>query len=444
MNTDRRAIISALGSSAGARMLVLPISAVLGILVTRVIIDHYGQAAYGQYMLLVGIAAMLPFADLGITAAIMNAVSSARDPRRDEHLFGTMVTSFRILAGSATTVVLVAVLFTLGGVWPSVLGEGTLTERGSLAAGLCLMVFGLTLTVSFGQRLLIGLGKNYVSILIGGLQTPLVLAALFLAIRLGVDVGDYVAVFPYVAMMLLMVANLVLANRRIRPLLGKALREAFRWPLRPGARVLDTAWPLLVQMITLPIAMQSGRVVLSHLGTLDDLNEYSLAWQMFNPIWAVSVAAGIALWPIFARARSEQTDGPSAHKLSGVFAGVAGLGVLAICALSGTLADLASGGRITLGVPMLVLFSLLITAQAANSPLGMFMTDKGGLRAQALMCVALLVVTLTVSIGATMVWGAPGPVIGSFAGVLICQFLFNWVYVARARATTPARAGALT
>ena len=45
--------------SGGARLAVLPVSAVLGIVATRLIIDHYGTAAYAQYTLLVGIGPLL-------------------------------------------------------------------------------------------------------------------------------------------------------------------------------------------------------------------------------------------------------------------------------------------------------------------------------------------------------------------------------------------------
>ncbi len=76
-------VLRPVGGSAAARMLVLPISAILGIFVTRLIIDNYGQASYAQYMLLVGIAALIPFADLGISASIMNSVAAADDPRSD-------------------------------------------------------------------------------------------------------------------------------------------------------------------------------------------------------------------------------------------------------------------------------------------------------------------------------------------------------------------------
>ena len=71
-----------------------------------------------------------------------------------------------------------------------------------------------------------------------------------------------------------------------------------------GERVFDTAWPMLIQMIALPLAMQSNRLILSHVSSVDELATYSLASQMFNPIFSVSIAASMALWPVFARARS--------------------------------------------------------------------------------------------------------------------------------------------
>ena len=49
-DTPRSSLSRALLSSAGARLLVLPVSAILGIVVTRLVIDNYGQSAYAQYM----------------------------------------------------------------------------------------------------------------------------------------------------------------------------------------------------------------------------------------------------------------------------------------------------------------------------------------------------------------------------------------------------------
>src|SRR5215213_5022639 len=87
--------------SGGARLLVLPVSALLGIVVTRLLIDTYGPAAYAQYALLVGIGALLPFTDLGMSAAVTNAVAASSDPARDEALRRTLLTAVRVLLVSA-------------------------------------------------------------------------------------------------------------------------------------------------------------------------------------------------------------------------------------------------------------------------------------------------------------------------------------------------------
>jgi O-antigen/teichoic acid export membrane protein len=413
-------------------MLVLPISALLGIVVTRLIIDNYGEASYAQYMLLVGIVALIPFADLGISAAIMNATAAADDPRTDAHLRGTLITAMRILAGSATTLILIATILTLTGSWATLLGEGLDGASGELAAGLCLATLGLAMLVGYGQRILIGLHLNFVAILVGGLQTPIVLLVLVLAIVSGVDFGPYVAVTSYASLVITGAIMLALANRRIRPLLGEAFRGAWRVFSVRGERVFDVAWPMLVQMIALPLAMQSNRIILSHVSGVGELATYSLASQMFNPIYAVSMAASVSLWPIFARARSIGAREVSARRLALVYGGIAVLAATAMALISGFLADLASGGRIDLPLLLVISFAVLTVVQAAKGPLGMYMTDARGLRFQAYMVLLMLPVNVGISIVLAIHLGAAGPVIGSIVGVVIFQLIANWIYVARA------------
>lgn len=430
--TARRGLVRTVGGSAAARMLVLPVSAILGIVVTRLIIDNYGEASYAQYMLLVGIVTLIPFADLGISASIMNATAAAEDPRADARLHGTLVSAMRVLAGSATTLVIVAIVLTLTGAWSTILGDGLDGRSGEIAAGVCLATFGLAMLVGFGQRILIGLGKNALSIFVGGLQTPIVLVVLLIAISSGWDFGPYVAVVSYATLILTGGISLVLANRRVRPNLGKAWRDAWRLFSVRGDRIFDTAWPMLIQMVALPLAMQSSRLVLSHVSGVEQLATYSLASQMFNPIFAVSVAASMALWPVFAKARSVGKSNVSARSLSLLFAGFALLAVVAMSLLSGFLADVASGGRITLPLELILAFAVLMVLQAAKSPLGMYMTDARGLRFQAYMVMGMLPVTVGLSIMLAANLGAAGPVIASIVGVLIFQLTANWIYVARA------------
>lgn len=420
--------------SAGVRVLVLPVGAVVGLVITRLVITHYGEAAYGQYGLLVGIGNLLPFADLGLSAAIMNAVASAKDPSTDRDVRLTLVSVFRLLTASALLIAIAAVLITLLGGWRSILGDGLTAETGPLAAGLCLALIGLAVPVGVGQRILTGLGRNHVTIGLNALNRPLVLLVLAGLVAAGVPFGGYVSVLVYAAALVLAVAATVLAARQIRPAVGRAIRDAARLRTVAGGKVFDVAWPMLLQMVALPIAMQSDRIVISHLSVLPQLNAYNFATQLYTPIAAVTSAAGITLWSRFARERAGiDSSGTSPSRMAVIFATLSGIAVLGMSILTPVLSDLATDGRVHLSLLLMISFGVLIVARGANQPLGMYLTDAAGLRFQAIMIVIMLPLNLGLSIVLSGPLGASGPTLGSAAGVLLCQVIPNWLYVIRAR-----------
>jgi O-antigen/teichoic acid export membrane protein len=209
--------------------------------------------------------------------------------------------------------------------------------------------------------------------------------------------------------------------------------------------VFSSAWPMFVQMIAFPIAMQTDRVILSHVSDVTNMARYNLGSQIFTPVWQVVAAAGAALWPVFARQRAERErraaqgatvpagtrDRADPFRLAGWFGLAAGVvsGVLAVA--SPLLSSVATGGVVTLPVALLVAFIAFMVVQAAKYPLGMYMTDDPGLRFQAAMMIAMLPVNLGLSwwLGATL--GAIGPVIGSVVGVFLCQVAGPWWWIHR-------------
>ncbi|MHA3703898.1 lipopolysaccharide biosynthesis protein [Jatrophihabitans sp. YIM 134969] len=418
--------------SGGARLAVLPVSAVLGIVCTRLIIDHYGTAAYAQYTLLVGIINVLPFADLGMSAAIMNAVASSRDPAHDPAVHRVLLTSIRVLFASMAVFLVAALAFLFSDVWPGVLGDGLLPVSGPVAATLCLVVIGISLPVGFGQRILSGLGRNHVTVILLGLQTPVMLVVLLLMTSLDLPGGAYLAVIAYLVTFVISAVTCWTAARRITPAVGTALHDVPRLRTERGAEVMSTAWPTLVQLMALPIALQTDRIVLSHVTSLDQLAQYSLASQMFTPVGAVVAAAGFALWPVFAKARAQGGRTASPQKLSLAFGATAALVCLLIALVSPWLARAASGGEISLSIPLILAFGAFMVGQALKNPLGMYMTAPEGLRFQAwIILFALVPANLALSIVLAHAIGAPGPVIASAVTVLLCQVLPNWWWVRR-------------
>ncbi|WP_196073078.1 lipopolysaccharide biosynthesis protein [Nakamurella alba] len=429
-------IWSSVGRSAGVKILVLPVSAILGVVNVRLIIDHFGTGAFAQYGLLVAIGNLLPFADLGISAAVMNVVGASKDPRRDPKVHAMLVSTIRILIGSFAVLMGLAVAITALGLWGDILGEGLDPATGPLAAALCLAAIAVSLLFGFSQRILAGVGKNHVSIGLLGLQTPMVLAVLLIVINTDSPIGPYIAVVPYLATLLIQLMTTGVAAKLINPTLKRAVRDVPRIRTVRGGKVFDVAWPMMIQMVALPFAMQTDRLMLSHFSTTDQLAEYNLASQMFTPVWQVVSAAGFALWPIFAKQRSDGQKG-SPLPISLGFGGAAAVVTLVIAGASPWLADLASGGEISVSLLLVVVFSVFMVFQALKYPLGMYLTDAKGLRFQAYMILLMAPVNILLSYWLTGPLGAAGPVIGSLVGVAIFQYAANLVYVRRRLASTP-------
>lgn len=415
----------------GARFLVIPISAGLGIVNTRLIISHFGTATYAQYGLLASIATMLPFADLGMSAAVMNAIGGSDDPRTDDHARRVLVTALRMLVVSAVVLSAVSVLIWIAGWWPAILGAGLTSSSGAGAATICVCLIAVGLPIGFGQRILIGLHKNHLNVLIVGLQTPLMVLVLLAVIGFGATDGSYLATAPYLILLVLSGFICWLAARWVAPLVRRSISDAFHVRTVRGAAVFGVAWPTLVQMIALPVAMQTDRIVLSHVSSVSALAQYNLASQMFTPIWGVVSAGGIALWPIFARARQRGESTTSPLTLAIGFGVASGVVALAVGLLAPYLAHLASDGAVHLPILLIASFIAFMIVQGAKVPLGMYLTDARGLAFQAYMILLFLPVNLGLSVLFAKQLGAAGPIIGSTIGVFGCQVVANWIYVRR-------------
>ena len=429
--SESKSALRSVGGNALARMIALPISALLGIAVTRLLIEEYGRASYAEYALVVGIGALLPFKDLGLGASIVNATAGAADPRNDEHLRQVLVSCLRMLSVWAVVVVLGSLTISFLGLWQTLLGDALAPEGGAFAAAACVALLGVTLFVSVGQRVLLGLGKYAWVVVLNGFQTPIVLLVLLVMVWQHAGKGVYLAVVAYGATLILAGVAWWMADRRIRPTLSLALRDSMRRDVR-GAKIFGTAWPMLLLTVSVALAMQSDRVVLSHVSNIDQLAEYSLAAQMFNPLIGVVATACFALWPIFARARAQgRPSEVSPYQMAGLFGAVALVCAAIIAVLSGFLANLASGGEIHLGVGILVAFAAMVVVQGVKYPLGMYLTDPKGLRFQAFMVAIMLPVNLGISLVLARSLGAVGPVVGSVVGVIVFEILANSLYIHR-------------
>jgi O-antigen/teichoic acid export membrane protein len=187
---------------------------------------------------------------------------------------------------------------------------------------------------------------------------------------------------------------------------------------------------MLVQMLALPIAMQTGRILVSHLGDVTDLAEYNLGYQVFGIALQTISAAGVALWPIYARARSaRRIETPWRPTLWFLAGGVSVASVMAL--VSPWLSSLVSGGAVVLSPALCAAFVVFVALQAAKYPVGMYMTDLRGLRFQVMPTIATIPIALVGSWWLVPHWGGAGNVAAIAAAVVICQVVPNLMYVRR-------------
>ncbi|BDZ51945.1 hypothetical protein GCM10025867_41860 [Frondihabitans sucicola] len=293
----------AVGSTAIIKVLVMGLSGILGILTSRVILHSFGTDAYAQYGLLSSFPTLLPFADLGIAAVIINEVAGSKSPRTDDAVRRTIVTALRTLMISGGIMVVVAIVITVFGWWPLLLGKG-LMGGGNLTAGLCLVIFGIAVPLTVGQRILVGLKKTNVQVASQAIVAPFMLLVISALAMLAIPAGTFLSIVSYVGNALLSVLCLWIASRALSPQIGQAFRLVFKVRAYKSVAVLGLAWPMLVQTLAQPIAFQTDRILLSHVGTSHDLAQYNLASQLFGLVLQTIAAAGVALWPIYAGHRA--------------------------------------------------------------------------------------------------------------------------------------------
>lgn len=428
------------GSTAIMKVLVMGTSGVLGVLTSRMILSHFGIDAYAQYGLLASLPALLPFADLGIAAVVFNVIAGSADPRTDDTVHRTIVTAFRILLISGPVIIAVAVVISLLQLWPALLGQGLMPDGGSTVL-ICAVIFGCGLPLTVGQRILVGLGRNGTQVAAQAVVAPFIFLCVLVAVWLGLPVGNDLAVLSYIGAALVSIICLVISGRLISPMLTRSIRDIPRIRAVPKLPVIAVVGPMLVQMIILPVATQMDRILLSNFAGSDDLAQYNLGSQLFGIALQTISAAGLALWPIYAKARSSDHI-RSPLRPSAMFM-VGGLVIAVIMALlSPLLVRFVSSGQLHLGLSLVLAFVVLVSVQAAKYPLGMYMTDERGLRFQVIPIMILLPLNIGLSIVLIRWIGAAGPVWAGATSALLCQVLPNLWYVTkdlnRRRASTRA------
>lgn len=417
-----------------ARLLSMPLSVGLNLITARLIWHSVGDARYGAVLLITNLATLIPFADLGVSAPVMTGVASSSSLRTDKAVADLLRGSLGTLVRSAGALTMIAFLLLVTGSWHSVLGSGTsaLGEAQTAITVVC-VVIALGLPMGLGQRVLVGLGKTHLSVLVS-LLAPASALGLVLVLD-GVSAPSWCYVLPaslsaLVASVATFVVADVMSGVGLWKLLGHALRS--RAPVGHLAIMRRQALPMFVLTIATPISLQTDRIVISHRSTASALSSYALGHQLYAPCFGLAIAASTALWPIAAKRRAEGVSNLSLWRQSIVAFAVGGLLLgLAVVTVGPYAVAFLSGSASHTPPSLLWAFGALLLVQMISLPSSMMLTDDAGLRLQAGLAVVAAVGNVVLSWFLARPLGAVGPVLASVIFVLVCQFVPTTVFAER-------------
>ena len=401
-----------------AKLLTVPVGAVASLVAARLVVRALGGEGFAVYALIVGLAALLPFSDLGVGAAVMDAVAR-RGQTGLESVERVLVTSWRVLCVGAVGLAGASWVTAGFGGWGFMLGTGR-SASVEVAAAVATSLYAVGLPLSIGPRLLTGAGRNHHVILIQTASVVASLGLLALAAAWQAPLWGFAAA-PFSATLAGNAASLALGARAAGVRCGEVFRRALRLSER-GMEVRSIAGPMVVITVILAVAYQTDRIVLSHVSSLGEVASYSVGFQLFSPLMSLIGGAGVSLWPIYARRRLGV--GRRALVQAEVAFGVLGalLGV-ALVVLGPFLARFVGEDEVRVDTWLLVAFGGLLFIQAVSYPMAMLLTDPGGLRFQARLHVAMVLINLPASILLARQLGAVGPVLATILSIAVALFV---------------------
>lgn len=369
---------------------------------------------------------VIQFSDLGLGSGVINAQSSTVLSERQKH--AVIASTIRILCVVALVLVLVAVSGVTIFSWSTVLGiSGSPIPHMDIAACLAIVIFAVALPLNVSQRILTGLSKNHLAITLSVITSVVALVVVAGVYVLHLDA----AIMSTAQSCGILATGLVSCWYAFRAS-GFNLRAVFdRQRYRATGLLGGGVWMLIVS-VSLAIVFQSGRLILAHNSSDEELAVYSLAMQFYLPTMSIISAAGLALWPVFsARRGSASESGFEITKLTLVFVSIGLAFALGFGLLGNIAADVVSGGQVHFTGLVLVSVYALIVIQSGQIVPGMYLTTPSGLKFQAVCCVIGACLSISMGWLLSSKYGAAGPVLGTAIAVLLAQAVPTYIKASR-------------
>lgn len=402
--------------SVALRGITLPISAISVILITKTVIDAQGIQNYAIFSLLITLPLLIPISDFGISVAVTD--STAKYGLDSAQFRSTWKKSRQILGLISTATVIISAVMAIMGLWSAVLGipDTIISELSGFIMGTYL-AFSIYLGV--GQRLLLGLQKQQITILFSLLAAPLSLFLVFISVKI-MDSNLAVTVTAFaLGQITAPLACFLYAIKKIPSYNPSKLEERDRG----YAVLLRAAAPMTVIAVVLPLTYQSDRVFISHQLDEQALATYSIASTLYMPILSILTIGSQSLWPRFMSTRHDASMlRTSFLKSMQWFTLLSVVLAISFYTIAPYIAKFMSPHTET--PPMLyALFGCMILMFGIHSAPGMLLMDFKGRVFQALCSIVMLGLKIPLTILLVAKFGILGAIIGTIIPLFFCMLM---------------------
>ncbi|GAA1183281.1 lipopolysaccharide biosynthesis protein [Nesterenkonia xinjiangensis] len=412
--------------TAGLRVAVLPLSAVLTLTSAGLTMHFAGAAAFGLITLVAQLRMALPFADLGLGAAVSRAVAQADSSVEADRAVAELIRRTSRLLGIVGLIgTFAAVLVGYAGFW-SWLFSAPEALHGQLdvAMTISLVLFFLTLPLGLAERVLVGQDRADLLVLLGLVPGAITLVYVYAAGVAGVS-----PMWLALGLPLGMVIFLLLCRRAADyPTAGRTAGGGRATAGPSMTHILRGGLPVLLASVGLVLLEQHGRIVLAATATAEQLSEYALALQLYMPIYSVMHMAAIVFWPRF----SVSLDRSLWLRANAALIGLGSAAAVGYLCLARPVSRLISGGELQPSWSLTIAMTVLLVAQSAHLTQVNLLTDRPGYRRQAAMsCSALVCVVPLTLLGVQHGLGATAPAVAMIAVIVVLQVIPGMLVAAR-------------
>jgi O-antigen/teichoic acid export membrane protein len=407
------------------RILGTPVTALLSLANTAIIVRETGEAVYGLVTLVATMTLLFPFADLGIGATVISASAQLTGPSRTQNAADIIRRAYRVLFAVAGALIAAALFVMAIDGWVTLVGFASGSEdRWAITVAAC--VFALTIPTGLGVRILIGIDRNPLATLVF-MSCPAFALVLTGMLYLTGASEIWYAVPGLGGVLIGQTVGTALALRLTG--LGWSAFDGVTSALA-GRRLLAGSMWLFVVGVGLPAGTQTGRVVLAHLSTPAELSRYALMAQIYAVCWQVLTTVGFAYWPVFVKRRAAtEATVRMWWRLTGALAGVAVIATMCMVSIGPWAAAVLSGGRINISAGLALAFGVMLIGQAIHLPTFVLLTRPDEARWQALWTVAMAALSIGAGCAVAGRWGAVGVAYAAAFSVLAAQVLPDLLWV---------------